>query len=140
MHWIDKLMIGSEPTSTKQLRSFGLLVGGIFGVICVWPFLFRAQNIRMWAAALAVLLIVPALAMPRALRPAHRVWMSIGLALGWINSRIILGIMFYAVFTPVAFVMRLLGHDPMRRKSDSSLETYRIQRQPRPASHMRHQF
>ena len=139
MRWIDRVLVG-ETTSAKELRSFGLLVGGIFAIIGVWPAVFKAAGLRVWAVAVAILLIIPGLAMPRVLRPVHRVWMTIGHLLGWINSGIVLSIMFYVVFTPVALVLRLLGHDPMRRELDPNVDTYLIRRQSRPSSHMRHQF
>ena len=75
----------------KDLRSFGLLVGGVFAVIGFWPLIRRGEDYRTWALALAVLLIAPALVFPVALKPIHKVWMKLGHVLGWINTRILLG-------------------------------------------------
>ena len=50
----------------KELRSFGLIVGGIFAVIGLWPVLFRAQGPRLWALAFAVALVVPPSCCPAA--------------------------------------------------------------------------
>ena len=47
-----------------QLRSFGLLVGGIFGLIGLWPMVWRHQSPRLWAVTLAVILVLPALVAP----------------------------------------------------------------------------
>jgi hypothetical protein len=60
--------------------------------------------------------------------------------LGAINTRILLSVLFYGLFTPIALIMRLRGKDPMRRAPRPELDTYRIVRTPRDASHMRHQF
>lgn len=60
------------------------------------------------------------------LLPVYRRWMAIGHVLGWINTRIILGIMFYLLFLPVGLAMRLLGKDPMARSIDESIATYRV--------------
>ena len=76
----------------------------------------------------------------RALGPVHRVWMIIGHLLGWINTRIILGILFYLIVTPVGMVLRFRGKDPMQRRFDPRATTYRLPRQERPPSHMKHQF
>jgi len=124
----------------KQLRSFGLLVGGIFAAIGLWPAIIRGQQPRLWAVALGVALIVPALLAPRTLRPVYRVWMTLGEVLNWINTRIILGAVFYGLLTPMGLVMRRFGHDPMRRRPEPSLDTYRVTRPPRPGAHMRRQF
>ena len=124
----------------KQLRHFGLLVGGIFAVIGLWPVLFRAQGPRLWALALAVALVVPALVLPRSLTYVHRSWMAAGEALGWINTRIILSVIFYALVTPMGILMRRFGRDPMRRRFEPDATTYRVPKSSRAATHMTRQF
>ncbi len=126
-------------TDRKQLRSFGLIVGGIFAVLSLLPRIFRHQDVRTWALVLGALLVLPAILMPRVLKWPHYVWMRIGHVLGWINSRIIMTIAFYAIFTPVGFIRRL-SSDPMNRKFDPERTTYRVKREGRPPSHMTHQF
>ena len=81
-----------------------------------------------------------ALAWPGSLTQIYRLWMTVGEILGWINTRIILGVLFYLVFTPLGLYMRLRGKDPMRRTLEPEAKSYRVVRQPRPSSHMRHQF
>jgi Saxitoxin biosynthesis operon protein SxtJ len=95
---------------------------------------------RLWDLILGGLLIALALAWPRSLTRVYRVWMTVGEVLGWINTRIILGMLFYLLFTPMGWGMRLRGKDPMRRTLVPEAESYRVVRQPRPASHMLHQF
>jgi hypothetical protein len=126
--------------TSKQLRSFGLIVGGIFAAIGVWPIIGRGEDPRLWACGLAVALGLPALCSPGLLQPAYRLWMAIGQVLGRINTTIILGVMFYGLFTPIRVVMRLRGKDPMCRRFEPDLETYRVVRQARPSSHMMRQF
>jgi len=125
---------------SRSLRSFGFLVGGIFLAIGVLPAILRHQEPRLWALAAALLLLGPAAVYPRALGPVQRVWMKIGNVLGFINTRIILGLLYYVIVTPMGFILRLCGKDPMQRGFDPRAATYRLPRQPRPASHMKHQF
>ena len=125
---------------TKRLRSFGLIVGGIFALIGAWPTLWRGQPCRLWSLILGGLLLVLALAWPRSLTHVYRLWMTVGEVLGWINTRLILGGIFYLLFTPLGVYMRLRGRDPMRRTLSPEAESYRVVRQSRPSSHMRHQF
>jgi len=129
-----------EELGAKQFRSFGLIIGGIFAFISLWPTLFRGDNLHLWVLILAGLLIVQALLWPMGLRPIYRVWMAIGYALGWANTRIILSIGFYGMFTPMGYVMRLLGKDPMRRGFDPNTSTYRVLPSPQSGSHMKMQF
>ena len=134
-------MTAEEKVITRaDLRNFGLTVGGILAVIALWPVLTGGQHPRLWALIISGIMVMSALVVPTALGPIYRAWMRIGAALGWVNTRIILGIAFYGLFTPMGAVMRVLGKDPLRRRFDANLTTYRVERSPRPGSHMQRQF
>lgn len=130
----------TKQLATKELRQFGLIVGGIFCVIGLWPMIFRNEDPRLWSLILGGTLVVLGLAVPRSLKQIHYVWMKIGHVLGTINTRIILGIVYYALITPMGVIMRLMGKDSMHRLSEQDVTTYRIVRAPRPRHHMRNQF
>ncbi len=129
-----------HQAATKELRTFGLLVGTIFGIIGVWPLLLRGEVPRWWAVTIAALLLGIGVVFPRALGPVHRLWMKVGHVLGWVNTRIILGVIFYGLFTPMGLIRRALGKDSVRRAFEQGAETYRERRTPRPPSHVKHQF
>jgi len=52
--------------------------------------------------------------------------MKIGAVLGWLNTQIILGLIFFLVFVPYSFVLRLLKKKPLSCKLETSKETYRL--------------
>ena len=85
-------------------------------------------------------LLVPALVWPPALRYVHWVWVRIGFILGWINSRIILTILFFVVILPLGILMRALGHDPVARKLDPQAPTYRVPSRTRTRESMERPF
>lgn len=60
------------------------------------------------------------------LGPFYRVWMGLAQVLGWINTRIVLGLVYFALITPTALVLRLLGKDPLNRCYDKAAKTYRV--------------
>jgi hypothetical protein len=124
----------------KQLRSFGLTVGSIFAVIAIWPVIVRDDGVRWWAVLTGGLLIVLGLIFPRSLSSVYKLWMSFGHIMGWINTRVILGFVFYFVVTPIGIIRQLLGKDPMGKKIECELNSYRIIRKPRPASHLSRQY
>ena len=124
----------------KELRSFGLLVGGIFAGIGFWPMLLRGDDVRAWALVLAALLIGPAVVFPACLKPVHKLWMKLGHVLGWINTRIILGAIFFGVVTPMGLIRRLFRKDSMGRRTKTDVDSYRLPRSARPASHMTKQY
>jgi hypothetical protein len=100
--------------SPRELRRFGLTVGGAFAVLALLS-RWRGHEVPpLVMGALAVALIVPGLVAPRALGPVQRVWMRGAAALGEFNSRVILGVFYYVVLAPIGLVRRLFG-DPLDR-------------------------
>ena len=129
-----------QTATRKELRQFGLLVGAVFTVMGLWPLVFRGEPLRLWAIGIGGLLIAFGGILPQLLAPIHKGWMWVGHILGWINTRILLGIVFYALITPIGLVFRLMGKDTMRQVFAESSATYRVVRSPRPHSHMKYQF
>ena len=128
-----------QPT-TKDLRQFGLIVGGVFSVIGLWPAVVRNESPRFWSLALGGTLVVLGLAVPQSLKYIHYGWMKIGHVLGTINTRIILGVIYYGLITPIGVIRRLMWKDSMHRILVPDANTYRVVRAPRPRHHMRNQF
>jgi hypothetical protein len=129
-----------SPPSRKELRAFGLILAAGFLLIAVMPVVFRHNGPRRPALWASILLTVLAILTPKALRRVYPVWMLLGKGLGWINSRVILSLLFFLVVTPIRLLMLVMGNDPMKRKFDGTAPTYRVLREARDASHMRHPF
>jgi hypothetical protein len=125
-----------ESLSVTELRNFGLILSG--GIVAFLGLLFpllrdRGIQLMSWPWILACILVIISLVAPGILGPVNRVWLLIGHVLGYINTRIILGIIFILIFTPVAFLLKALNKDPMRRSLDAQLDSYRIaSNQPKP--------
>ena len=117
-----------EIISKKQLREFGLLIGFGFPILIGWliPLLFGHQ-FRIWTLWIGVSGLLIGLTAPRLLYYPYTGWMALGKVLGWINSHIILGLVFILVLQPIAYIMRLKGYDPLRSKKKGE-NTYRENR------------
>jgi hypothetical protein len=119
------------------LRKFGLTTGlifaGLFGFLLPWLWQLTAPK---WPLIVGAVLCSLALIAPRSLAPFYSLWMRLALVLGWINSRIILSLIFGIIVTPMAIVMRLLGKDPMTRKLEREKTTYRVISEPPTADSM----
>jgi hypothetical protein len=120
------------------LRTFGLifaaLVAGLFGLLI--PLLSDSLWQTRWPWYIGMVVALLALVWPRGLGPLYRGWMQFGAVAGWVNTRIILLLLFYALVLPVGLVMKLLRHDPMRRKLDPSVDSYRIDSKAAAREHM----
>jgi hypothetical protein len=79
-------------------------------------------------ATIAGVLTLIGLFVPVAARSFHRVWMSIAAVLGYVNSRILLSLLYYGLFAPVGLLRRLLGKDPMKRRG-SAQSSYWVTRE-----------
>ena len=100
----------------------------------IWILFFGATALRQFqhhrpvvAVALAVAALSVGLAglvSPRWIRPVFVGWMTAAYPIGWAVSRIVLGIVFYGVFTPVALIFRLIGRDALVLKSRPAATTY----------------
>jgi hypothetical protein len=113
------------------LRSFGVtsavMVALLFGLLLPW---LRDHGWPSWPWFLSGILLFLGLTAPKALGPFYRVWMKFGHFMGRMNSTIILSIVFFLIFTPVAIIMKLIGRDPLMRRLDNSAETYRVASRP----------
>ena len=115
-----------KKPSRRELRKFGLVTGLIFvGAFGLLLPLWRHRAIPIWPYVPGVPLTLLGLAAPALLAPVHRAWMLIGGALGWINIRIILGVVFLVIVTPFGVVWRAFSRDALGRRPNPHLSTYR---------------
>lgn len=120
-------------------RSFGFVFTVVFSIIGLLP-LWGGGNPRWWAVGVAAVILLLALLWPRALAPANRLWLRIGLLLHRVVNPIVMGVIFYLVVTPFGYVMRLRRKgfvESLRPNKDAP--TYWIQRNE-VSSSMNHQF
>jgi len=128
-------------TDAKVLREFGLLSGIIlvllFGLLLPWLMNFRFP---VWPWIVATILLVFSILCPLVLRPIYALWMAFGAVMGWINTRLILGFVFYLVVAPIGLIMRLFGKDPLQRKFISTSASYRKLSKQHDSRHMEKPF
>lgn len=112
--------------SKKILREFGLIIGFGFPILIglVLPFL-GGHSFRIWTLCISIPLLFLAILKPVLLFYPYNAWMKLGYILGWFNSRIILGLVFLFILQPIALIMRIFGHDPLRTKNNIDQESYR---------------
>lgn len=119
-------MSNIQKQTPAELRKFGLVTAGMiilfFELLIPWIWDLAWP---IWPLVIAAVLVLFALVAPAALGPFYKIWMKFAEILGWINTRIILGFIFFVFFLPFGIVMRLFN-DPMRRKLDDSKDTYRV--------------
>ena len=118
----------NQEPDPKTLKQFGYLLAG-FVVIFFWGvlpwWLGMARTAWPWFLSGGVLMM--ALIAPTMLNPVYRIWMKFAGIIGLINTRVILFIVYFAIFFPLAMLMRLFGRDVLRRKTmDRNVRTFRV--------------
>jgi hypothetical protein len=117
-------------TGPRELRKFGLLVGGVFAAIGLVMWLRHKPHFP-WFLAPGLGLMAFGSVAPKALKPVYVAWMAMAFALGFVVSHVILTLFFFLVITPIGLVARLAGKDFLRLKSDPAAATYWIRREQR---------
>ena len=128
-------------TSDRDLRKFGLMVGGVFallGLLFLWRHPGRSPYF-LWPGGL---LMVLGATLPRALKWVYVAWMSVAFVLGFVMAHVILTLLFYLVLTPIGLVARLFGQDFLSLKLDRAAKSYWItrDRKAKPAAEYERQF
>jgi hypothetical protein len=120
-------MNGIPQLDRKGLRDFGIttgaLIAALFGLLFPW---LLNLDFPIWPWILFGLLTALGLIIPQALRPVYEGWMRFGLLMSRITTPLVLGIVFFGIVLPMGLIMRLGRRDPMARKFDGSLLSYRV--------------
>lgn len=107
----------------KNGRKFGFTMAVALAVFAL-IFLYRH---RLTTATVfgfvALFFLLFALLAPRLLEPIEAVWMAIARVMGAINTRIIMGLLYFLIFVPLGFLFKILGRDEMRRRWASHAQT-----------------
>jgi hypothetical protein len=109
-----------------RLRRFGVTIGLAFwvlGALVLWRHRAWLPIPALFGALGAALLLLAGLA-PVWLRPIEWAWMKLANALGWVMTRVVLGVIFLLVFTPAGLIRRLLGKDPLELRFDHRAASY----------------
>ena len=140
-HFTHESLKREDRSGPASERSFALVMAAAFAVLgCLnW---WRGGNFWPWLGGTAVLFMVAGYWHPKALRPLNSLWFRFGALLHATISPLILGLVFYGAILPTGLVMRAMGKDLLRLKTQTDCQSYWIVRQPPgPAPQtMKHQF
>ena len=118
-------------------RKFGLTLGSIFAALALLLYWRHRLHAAFFISAFAAPpLLLLALVAPRALVPVERGWRALAHALGWVNTRVLLAVVYFLVFAPIALVLRIAGKDPLERRRDPGRATYWRTREPAEPDHL----
>ena len=112
--------------SRKELRVFALLQVAFFALVSflAWRKGSLSTGLAGTIIAVSAVLGLIGLIRPPSIRWFYAGWMLAVYPIGWTVSHLMLAVVFFLVITPIGGLMRLLGHDPMRRKFEPGAKSY----------------
>ena len=120
--------MNSKNIKISSNRSFGIVFFIFFLIVSIFP-LFKNEDIRIWAVIVAIIFLILGLLNSSVLSPLNKIWFKFGILLGNFISPIIMGLVFFTVITPTAFLMRAFGKDLLNLKKNNK-KSYWIEKSP----------
>jgi hypothetical protein len=128
-------------TGGRELRKFGLLVGGVLAALGILM-LVRDKPHFPWLLGPGCIFVTLGLISPRSLKFVYLAWMSLAIVLGFVVSNLLLTFLFLLVITPIGLAARLFRKDFLRLQIHREAPTYWIRRElaAQPRSDYERQF
>ena len=118
-------MLYIDTSDKWEQRKFGLLMGVIIALIGLVRWAIHGfSDFPVYFFVVAGVFFGLGLVAPVALKPVFLAWMKLAVVLNWIMTRVMLGLAFYLMITPVRFVIKVFGEDPLKRAYLPEVETY----------------
>ena len=109
-----KIIKDKSELKLPSNKKFGFFFSVIFLLVCTYYLYLNEIIIALILGLISVLFFFVSLLKAGLLLPFNIVWMKFGILLGKLISPIVLGTIFFFMFTPVAVIMRLVGRDELR--------------------------
>ena len=118
-------------------RSFGIVFFIVFLIISLWP-LLSSNEIRIWSLIVSIIFLTLGLINSKILTPLNKLWFKFGIFLGNIISPIVMGIIYFVVITPIAFLLMVFKKDVLSLKKTKKFSYWKNKEKYN--SSMRNQF
>ena len=105
-------------------RSFGIVFFIVFLIISLWP-LLNSNEIRIWSLIVSIIFLTLGLINSKALTPLNKLWFKFGIFLGNIISPIVMGIIYFAVVTPIALLLKGINKDVLSLKKTKQVSYWK---------------
>ena len=131
-----------KPSDTKlpSNKTFGYFFSFVFIIVALYFYYLKNQNIGYILTITAALLIIITFVRASLLQPLNKLWIRFGILLGKIINPIILGIIFFGIFTPYSIIMKIMGRDELRLKRIHNNSYWIIRRKSSPQTDFKKQF
>ena len=120
----SKIYWGVEVPQRVDLRKFGLVMAAVLALVSGYLWHKDAMDPAQVVFSVAGGFLIVGLVLPVVLTPIYFPWMWLARILAFVNTHLLLGFVFYTLFTFIGLGMRLLGRDPLDRKILPDSDSY----------------
>ena len=120
----SKIYWGVEVPQRVDLRKFGLVMAAVLALVSGYLWYKDAMDPAQVVFSVAGGFLIVGLVLPVVLTPIYFPWMWLARILAFVNTHLLLGFVFYTLFTFIGLGMRLLGRDPLDRKILPDSDSY----------------
>ena len=114
-----KCIMNFKNPKLPSNKKFGFFFSAVFTILTCYLFIYSISFFAFISAFLGVVTIALTIFSSHYLLPFNRLWMQFGILIGLIVSPLVLGILFFLIFTPIALFFKLIGRDELNLKSNS---------------------
>ncbi len=115
---------GVAVPTRGDLRRFGIVLAALLALLGGYLWYVEAVGVAPFVHAASLALFGTGLILPVALKPIYFPYMWLARMVAFVNIHLLLGLVFYTLFTLTGLGMRLLGRDPLDRKIAPDAESY----------------
>jgi uncharacterized membrane protein YhfC len=121
--------VALNQINLKEAKKFGLILAFILLVIGTIHFFNGHANVSLWFYSFSAAFFLISVLLPGFILPVYILSIKISRLIGWVNTRIILSIIFYLIVTPISLVMRLFKKDYLEKRIDKNKDSYWVKKE-----------
>lgn len=111
----------------SSVRSFGILFFIVFLIVGLWP-IINDGEVRFWSILLSFTFLILGIINSKILIPLNKYWIKLGEILGKIIAPLVMLVIYFAIVTPIALLLKIFRKDILNLKLDEKTDTYWIQK------------
>jgi len=105
--------VNNRQIKLPSNKSFGALFSVVFLIVAIYFYINKNILFFLIFGNFSIILTIITLSKSEILSPLNKMWMRFGLFLGMIINPVVMGFIFFFIFTPVSFLMKLFGRDEL---------------------------
>lgn len=117
----------------QKERQFGCLIAGVIIAVCLYRYL-KAGHVAVYLPGFAASLLLLTLIRPSSLIYPLFLWEKLGYYLALVNTVLLLTVIYFLIFLPLALLFRLTGRDLLGIRMNKTKTSYWETREKVPVS------